>query len=215
LEGFAGTITDITNRRLAKDQQSLLLHELQHRVKNTIATIIAIIRFSSKKSTDVAAFTKTLTNRLYAIARTHDLLTAKDWKGADLKSIIRQEIQPYAENISDRLTFEGDNPRLEASQTLALTLAIHELTTNAAKYGALSSENGHIHLRSVVDDEGQLKLEWREANGPEVVEPENKDIGFGSFLLQKVIGPDLEGTAQVQFDKSGLKWSARFPLEQD
>ncbi|MEE4200341.1 MAG: CheR family methyltransferase [Erythrobacter sp.] len=215
LEGFAGTVMDITDRRNADDQQSLLLHELQHRVKNTLATVMAIIRFSSNKATDVQQFTKTLTDRIYAIAKTHDLLTEQDWRGARLKTIVRQEVKPFVESVSDRLKFEGDNPKLTPKQMLALTLAFHELVTNAAKYGALSNERGRIHLTSTIDEGGLLQLDWTETGGPDVAKPDDTSSGFGSFLLQKVVGPDLEGTAEIEYAKSGLRWSANFPLDRE
>lgn len=213
--GFAGTVADINERKVAERRQSLLLHELQHRVKNTLATVLAIIRFSSKRTNDVAELTKTLNDRLVAISKTHDLLTAHDWGGANLNTLVEQEIQPYAENVSDRLSLEGDNPKLSAKEMLALTLAFHELVTNAAKYGALSNDDGRITLQSSIDDKGELELTWRESGGPKVTEPDRQETGFGSFLLEQVIGPDLEGASEVRFKESGLTWTAKFPLDGD
>lgn len=213
LFGFGGIVTDITERKEAEQRQSLLLHELQHRVKNTLATTLAIIRFSARRAQSVDKFAETLSNRLHAIARTHDILTTQDWRGGKLREIVEKEIGPYADEVSERVTFEGDNPKLSAAQILALTLAFHELTTNAAKYGALSVPDGKVIVKATVNSDHTMDLVWREMDGPKVSPPDDTSSGFGSFLLKKVMGPDLEGTANIHYDEAGVVWTASFPLD--
>lgn len=209
-----GTVQDITVRKEAEEQQSLLLHELQHRVKNTMATTLAIVQFSAKRAVDVTSFTDTLRSRLQAIARTHDLLTTREWRGALLSDIVRQELMPYADRESGRVIYEGDAPRLSAKQILALTLAFHELATNAAKYGALSEPEGRVVITAEMLSDQQVRLVWRERNGPKVEPPDSMATGFGTFLLQRVLGPDLEGEALIDYHADGVEWRVTFPLDQ-
>lgn len=215
LVGFAGTVTDITARKEAEQRQSLLLHELQHRVKNTLATTLAIIRFSAKRASSVENFTGTLTKRIQAIARTHDILTTQDWRGGMLSDIVNKELEPYAASRSERFALRGDDPKLSSAQMLALTLAFHELATNAAKYGALSVPNGKVVVDASIAADQTIALSWTEEGGPEVNEPDKSTTGFGSFLLRQVLGPDLEGTAEMKFEKTGVVWTASFPFDDE
>ncbi|MEL7279161.1 MAG: chemotaxis protein CheB [Pseudomonadota bacterium] len=203
---------DITDRHDATERQELLLQELQHRVKNTMATVLAIMKFSAKNADDLSVFTKTLENRLQAIARTHDLLTQSNWDGAALSDIIRQELEPYTGEDAERLTILGDDVDLSAKQMLSLALAIHELATNAAKYGALSSSRGTLTIKTTHLPNGRVALEWREAGGPPVKKPEKGSGGFGSFLLDRVLGSDLEGEALTRYDADGLFFAVEFPM---
>lgn len=209
---FMGTVQDITARKHAETQQTLLLHELQHRVKNTMATVIAIVRFSAKRASDLEQFSETLQNRLQAISRTHDVLTSNEWHGETLSDIIRREVEPFLEDPEKSFEITGDDPLLTSKQVLALSLAFHELTTNAAKYGAFSQAGGRVSVKSVLSENKRLKLVWRETDGPQLSKPSDQDVGFGSFLLKTVIGPDLDGSSKIEFRKKGLVWRAEFPI---
>lgn len=209
---FLGTVQDVTQRKDAEAQQSLLLHELQHRVKNTLATTIAVVRFSARRATSVEAFTSTLQDRLLAISRTHDVLTSNEWRGERLSRVIRREVCPYVGDASDRANIDGDDPLLSPKQTLALSLAFHELATNAAKHGALLSDEGRISVRAHIAEDGCLEISWTETGGPEVHAPDEGSTGFGTFLLERILGPDLDGTTQIDHRPEGLVWQGRFPL---
>ena len=212
LVSFGGVIADITERKDAESLQKLLLNELQHRVKNTLATTLAILQFSARKATNVDEFSKTLRDRIYAIARTHELLTKQNWSGFHLRGILEAELEPYIGIGSDRIKITGDDPVLSAKQMLALTLALHELTTNAAKYGALSVPDGTICVSADLLPDHTVELVWQENNGPEVSAPDPAQTGFGSFLLSSVLGPDLSGESAIDYRREGIVWRAAFPL---
>lgn len=213
LNGFLGTVQDISERKEAEEQQSLLLHELQHRVKNTMATTIAIVRFSAKRATSIENLSDMLQGRLQAISRTHDVLTASGWQGERLSDVLKREIAPLADKFDKRLTFTGDDPPLTAKQMLALSLAFHELATNAAKYGALSNDKGLISVRARLLESSELDITWRESEGPAATPPDDAATGFGAFLLRRVLGPDLNGTSEIEYKPKGIVWTARFPYE--
>ncbi|WOI53017.1 CheR family methyltransferase [Parvularcula sp. LCG005] len=209
-----GTVVDITERKLAEENQTLLLHELQHRVKNTMATTLAIVQFSAKRATDVASFSKTLRNRLSAISRTHDLLTKGNWEGAYLRAVFDTELSAYTGGPNHRARYEGEDVYLDAKQMLSLTLGLHELATNAAKYGALSSDEGTVVFTVRTDEDRMVHLTWEEMGGPTVTPPQDGASGFGSFLLNRVLGSDLKGTTEVEYRPEGLRCQIHFPLAQ-
>ncbi|MFB0610776.1 chemotaxis protein CheB [Aurantiacibacter poecillastricola] len=212
VESFTGTIQDISERIEAEKQQSLLLHELQHRVKNSMATTLAIVQFSSRRATDLKSFINTLRDRLQAISRTHDLLTKGDWRGGRISEVLADELDPYRDGLAGRMRLQGDDPLLSSKQVLSLTLAFHELVTNAAKHGALSTDNGTVTVTTTLGDDDSVTVEWQEGGGPPVLTPEGNQTGFGSLLLGRIVGPDLDGKADLVFDSDGLRWTVVFPL---
>ena len=214
LTKYMGTLQDITARKEAQEQQKLLLDELQHRVKNSLATTLAIVQFSSRQATDVTSFIRTLRDRLQAISRTHDLLTANDWRGGHIREIVQAEAAPYLDNLEGRFKVTGDDPLLSSKQMLSLTLAFHELVTNAAKHGALLNPAGSVTVTITVRGDSEVELLWQESGGPPVSEPDRNQWGFGSLLLQEIIGPELRGKAELEFAKAGLAWKVVFPLHQ-
>ena len=191
--GASKIARDITERKQAQMQQALLVGEMKHRVKNTLATVKAIASQSMRNvpRSDWNAFL----GRIQALATAHDLLTNENWNRALLHDIIQQVILPFD---AQRFDIGGPKVWLSASHSLTLVMAVHELATNAAKYGALSTENGRVSLewRVVSGGEGSyVTLSWRERGGPPAVEPANK--GFGSMLLERTLddvitryGPD-------------------------
>jgi two-component system CheB/CheR fusion protein len=208
-----GTVKDITETRMAEEQQSLLLHELQHRVKNTLATTLAIVQFSSERAEDVPSFVRTLRARLEAIARSHDILTADNWSGARLEKIVELELQPYTDPKGQRAKFIGDDVPLNPKQMLSLALAFHELATNAAKYGALSREGGTVTVRSRRRADDVVEIHWEEEGGPMVPDPDQTRSGFGTFLLERVLGIDLEGEARIEYHPTGVTCWITFPID--
>jgi chemotaxis family two-component system sensor kinase Cph1 len=197
--------TDAMARQNAKarQQQELLMSELDHRVKNTLATIQAVVRFSSKTAEDLKSFTETLQRRLHSMAKTHSLLTDHGWTGAPIRSLVEDELAAYADCA--RVTLTGDNVVLDNRAALSLALAVHELATNSAKHGSLSVAEGRLDVRwsqAAGAKAPVLRLEWTERGGPAVTPPTRR--GFGRTLLERVFAGDVDGSAALDFQPAGL-----------
>ncbi|TMJ69561.1 MAG: PAS domain S-box protein, partial [Alphaproteobacteria bacterium] len=175
--GASKIARDITERKRAQEQQKVLLAEIMHRVKNTLATVQAIASQTLRRAPadEQGAFTA----RLHALSKAHDLLTSDKWDRAPLRAVVGAAVEPFEK---ERFTLEGPESWFNASMSLQVTLALHELATNAAKYGALHNRSGQVHLTWELLDVGRLKLCWRETGGPTVRPPEHK--GFGSILIE-------------------------------
>jgi two-component system CheB/CheR fusion protein len=173
--------TDITDRKKAEETQSLLIGELAHRVKNTLASVQALAKQTLHTATETEK--KAFLARLHALGAAHDVLTRDGWQRASVHEIIERALEPFA---AERITAEGPYASLDSSRAMMLTMAMHELATNAAKYGALSSETGRIDISWAVHETGDgdrlVHLCWQERGGPPVATPTAK--GFGSRLLQ-------------------------------
>lgn len=202
---LAGIVTDVTDRRQAfaalatsEHRQRLLINELNHRVKNTLATIQSIAALTARRSNSVEDFMRLFEARLIALSDTHNLLTANGWERAGLRDLVRQEFRPFAE---DQLRMEGPDVTLEAEQSLSMGLVLHELVTNAAKYGALSNPGeagGWVEVTwSGVHDDGMVTLDWIEHGGPVVAAPTQS--GFGSRLINTSIRGTLRGAATMDY----------------
>jgi len=197
------------------DQQKLLLGELQHRVKNTLATISSISKLLLKGVNGAPEYQARLEDRLRAIASTHDLLTDADWSTATLSDIVRKEADPYEQQEKERIRMTGPDLQLSAKEALSLGMAIHELTTNAAKYGALSVEGGHVVVgttRDICDAPDQVRIVWKEYNGPPITAPPDHS-GFGSLVIERVLQSDLSGEVTVDYNEDGLCFQVDFELE--
>ena len=197
---------DVTERVLFMSRQKLLLDELNHRVKNNLATVQSVAYQTARHAPDLATFRKTFDSRLVALARTHDVLTAESWESADLRAVLEAELGPYGES---RVRLDGPPLRLNPQQTLALGLVIHELATNAAKYGALSGENGGCVRVSWSDGDNRLRLVWNETDGPPVLPPERR--GFGSRLIERGV-QELGGEVTKEWRPGGLDCRITIPL---
>ncbi|MAK80688.1 MAG: histidine kinase [Phenylobacterium sp.] len=202
--------SDVTDRVRAEQQQKLLLDELNHRVKNTLATVQAIAAQTLRTTASPAAFREAFEARLMALSSTHDLLTQSVWQGAPLKDVILMELRPHG---AERYQLEGPEVALSPAETLTLGLVFHELVTNAAKYGALSTSEGCVRVRwDVRGDTGhpRLYLTWSEDGGPPVSPPVRQ--GFGSRLIERSLQGDIDGKASLEFAPGGLKCHLRLRL---
>ena len=206
---FTGIVRDITERKRAEERQRLLTAEVDHRAKNLLATIQAMVLLTKRDTRSVGEFAATLIGRLHAMGRAHDLLARDKWTGASLHDVIRNEFQAYAGIDDARLSVVGEDARLSARAAQTLSLALHELTTNAAKHGALSVPGGRVEIRSAVNGQ-ELQLTWTETGGPEVSPPSAQ--GFGSVIVERSIAHELGGEAELQFKPSGLRCHIRIPL---
>jgi PAS domain S-box-containing protein len=201
---------DVTDRVRAEQQQKLLVDELNHRVKNTLATVQAIAAQTLRGHPEPADFREQFEARLMALSGTHDLLTATSWRSACLKDVLLAELKPHGEG---RYELDGADLNLTPNQALTLGLVFHELATNAAKYGALSSPAGSICVSWAVgrkDGEARLTLTWTERGGPAVAPPMRK--GFGSRLIERTLKGDIDGAASLDFAPSGLVCRIEAPL---
>jgi PAS domain S-box-containing protein len=211
---FVGIFQDITARKRAEDQQRFLLDELNHRVKNTLTTVQSIATQTLRSATGPASFKEAFEGRLLALSKTHDLLTRNSWREADLHDLAKQELAPYRKSHDDRVVVDGPAVNLPARYAINLGLVLHELVTNAAKYGALSSPSGHVALTwSIVDHSDrppQLRLHWSESGGPPVEKPKRQ--GFGSRLIRRSIEGELAGYIVINFAPVGVSYDVSVPL---
>ena len=197
--GIVGASRDLTDKKQAEELQRLILHELGHRIKNTIARVQAVADQTIKASSDLSSARKSLNRRISSMAQAHDLLTARHWSGAELSEVVRQAADGFN---PARFSFSGPAIELTERQTLALSMALHELVTNATKYGALSGPKGNVTVGWKVDED-KLRLEWIERGGPLVSPPSRR--GFGTLLLQRVVVSDLCGDINMDYEVSGLR----------
>jgi PAS domain S-box-containing protein len=214
---FVGIFQDITERKQAEDQQRFFLDELNHRVKNTLATVQSIAAQTLRSTKDTAQFKEAFEGRLLALSKTHNLLTRKSWREADLREIVEQELAPYRKSGDRRVFIEGPKVNLPSRYAINFGLVVHELVTNAAKYGALSVPTGHLDVSwSVMPGEDrppQLRLHWTESGGPPVSPPKRQ--GFGSRLIRRSIEGELEGYMVLNFAVTGVSYDISVPLTGD
>jgi len=187
--------------RRAAERQQLMINELNHRVKNTLVVVQSLARHSLRSVTDPASIENGLNqfnDRLYTLASAHDLLTRRNWEGADLGELLAEALKPYASQIS----LEGPPVPLVPNAAVALAMIFHELATNASKYGALSADSGKISVSWSLGGRTQLTITWRERGGPPVAPPHRS--GFGSRLIAASLKGDLAGSAAFDYDPEGL-----------
>ena len=199
---------EIEHRRRIERHQNLLLDELNHRVKNTLATVQAMA-IQTMKGVDPGARDAFLA-RLFALSSQHDLLTMDNWEGASLEGVVRRALRPWREDEHARFKIEGPPVHLSPKRALALGMAFHELATNAAKYGALSNATGSVHVHwAILPDGRTLAFSWEEGGGPPVAPPGKR--GFGLRLIEHGMERELSGKVRLEFQREGLvcKWKMR------
>jgi PAS domain S-box-containing protein len=198
---------DITERRRSEEHQQLLINELNHRVKNVLAVVQSIADQTMRAGSVDASVRYALSGRLVALAEAHDVVTREKWTSAPMREIITAALAPFC--ADNRCTIEGPDQALRPKTAVSLALAIHELATNASKYGALSSENGRVIVTWTATD-GRLELEWREEGGPTVVAPGK--LGFGSRMIERGLASELGGEVELQFLPEGVRCIVKAPL---
>jgi PAS domain S-box-containing protein len=207
--GASKIARDITERKRAEQQRTLLINELNHRVKNTLATVQSLAMQtlrSTERSEDARAL---FDSRLSALSRAHDLLTQENWEGASLAEVVERALSPFR-TPANRIRAQGSFVRLTPTQALALSIALHELATNAAKYGALSGDAGMVDVVWSTG-EGMLRLSWTETGGPLVTPPTR--AGFGSRLIQRNLAAELGGSAVIDYRPQGVFAEINAPIE--
>jgi PAS domain S-box-containing protein len=207
---------DINERKAAERRQKLLIDELNHRVKNTLATVQSLASQTARGASTTAAFREGFEGRLIALSKAHDQLTVHHWESANLRDLLSASLAPYTGAGLERVVLRGESVVLRPRAALTLAMAFHELTTNAAKYGALSVPSGHIEVawqpaRGEGDTRPLLRIEWIEQGGPAVAEPQQR--GFGSKLIEGSIASELGGSARLAFEPTGLRCAIVIPLD--
>jgi two-component sensor histidine kinase len=197
---MTGIVEDVTQRQLEDDQRQQLMAELDHRVKNVLAAVQALAQQTAKRTTSLDSFLSTFGGRLKAMASANELLTAARWRGAAIDHLAAAELGALAPG---QTSWDGPELFLTPRAANALSLALHELATNAVKFGALSTETGHVKLSWKILPEGGFELTWTESGGPLVTPPSR--TGFGATLLDQVTGRELNGTTRVDYRPAGVK----------
>ncbi|MEP0324780.1 sensor histidine kinase [Bauldia litoralis] len=197
-----GVIQDITERKQAEARQEMLTHELEHRIKNILATVSAIAS-KTLRNTDLDSAREALAERLRALANAHDILTFRKWTEASVAEVVESTLSVFAKQT----TVTGPSVSLDPKKALSLALAVNELATNAQKYGALSVEDGRVEVLWRIDDEAaggpQFTWSWREIGGPEVSPPTRQ--GFGTFLIERVLAADFGGSVRIEYAPDGVE----------
>jgi len=211
--GFVGSVLDITDRKMAEDHRELLINELNHRVKNTLATVQSIAAQTLRNATSIEQARSAFESRLFALSKAQDVLTRENWEAAGLREIVLTAIEPYESYGEARLHVSGVDVRVKPSMALALAMAFQELATNAVKYGALANESGEIFIIWSLQSsatETRLQLRWEERGGPPVEPPQRR--GFGTRLIERSLAQELDGDVKIEFDPTGIRCVVDAPL---
>jgi two-component sensor histidine kinase len=206
--------SDVTDQVRGEEQQQLLIRELHHRVKNTLATVQAILGSTARSSLSIADFHEAFSGRLMALAKTHSILTDNDRQVVTVLELLQLELEPYDDASGRRVKLAGPDIGLPVKLAVPVGMAIHELTTNAAKYGALSDLGGVLSVTWQIEGAGaerSLRLEWVEANGPPVSPPTRE--GFGSRLLNKALATQAGAKVEMKFALEGLRATVLLPID--
>ena len=212
---FLGINIDVTEGQIAAQRTRLLLRELNHRVKNTLAMLQSLARQTLRQTRDPVEFMEAFAGRLQAISEAHGLLSDHEWGFIRLSQLLHAQIDPYVTDYSGRIEIHKDEVRLGPDQAIGLALVIHELTTNARRYGSLSNQAGKVVITArVMAEEAQhvLNMTWAEAGGPPVDAPRQK--GFGTILIERSLDKVLGSSVHVEYLPTGLTAVIRLPLDQ-
>ncbi len=207
---MAGVTLDVTERKRGEEHRALLAEELNHRVKNSMATIQSIANQTLTHATSLAEARKAFNARLQSLSAAHDVLTRESWEGATLAEIVEESLRPFRSGAGSRFTIGGPPVRLPPRLALAFVMALHELATNAVKYGALSTDKGRVLLGWEATGDGRLRLRWEETGGPPVSIPTRH--GFGSRMIERVLAAEIGGTAVVEYRPGGVVAKVEAPL---
>ena len=211
--GVLATVIDISERKRAEEHQNMLMAELDHRVKNVLAGVAAVVKSTRQGSSSMDEFVRTLDGRIQSMATAHSLLSQSRWQGVGLADLVRNQLAPYATDAN--MTIGGTEVMLTAAATQAVAMVLHELVTNAAKYGALSTPGGRVSVswdrRPNADATANLKIVWRELGGPPIAA--GIQSGYGTSLIRDLIPHELGGTVDLVLASDGACCSIEIPLE--
>jgi PAS domain S-box-containing protein len=212
VSGCVITMVDLSQRKAAEKQQLLLMGELDHRVKNTLALVLSICKRTASTEETVQGFQVAFSGRIQALAATHNLLADRSWSSISIAEVVSAELDPFVSRPKSRLSVEGVDAQVMPRAAIALGLVIHELATNAVKYGALSRESGRVHVAVTKrPDDAFLSVEWVESGGPEVRPPSRR--GFGQTVITRSLQYSPNGGAQIDYPVEGVRCLIRIPEE--
>lgn len=208
-------VQDVSERTRAEQRQAFMMQELDHRVKNNLAAILSLADATARASDSLSTFRDSFTGRLRAMARTHALLAQSRWSGVRMGDLVRETLEPYSDPSGPRVVVDGPNALLPPRASTPLCMALHELATNAIKYGALSLSSGVVTVRWSVEGDAdaptRLELTWEERGGPAVGEVKRR--GFGTSLITDAIMHEFGGETSIRFEPDGLRCHIVAPLE--
>jgi PAS domain S-box-containing protein len=212
--GTVASIIDVTDRKVQEEHLRIVLRELAHRSKNLLAVIQGIARQTAESASSTQQFVSRFNGRIFSLSRAHDVLTDADWRGARIFDLVRSQIALYAENRLPAVTLEGENGFLRPNAAQYIGLALHELTTNALKYGALSRDDGRIVVRFDKNDVSPsiYSFSWRETSSAEIREARGRS--FGLVMLTEVVPTSVSGSAELRFAPEGLQYELDIPKGQ-
>jgi len=214
-DGVVGSLVDITHRKDQEARIRLLLREVTHRSKNLLAVIQAIMRQTATGSATTADFVRHFSARLQALAGSHDLLVREDWGHIALGDLIRSQLGHYSDLVGSQITLAGDAVHVRPDAAQHIGMALHELATNAAKYGALSILAGHVEISWTLEaglSAGRMcRLSWVESNGPAVVPPVTP--GFGRVVIERTVARAVDGEVSIVYAPEGVHWTLVFSPE--
>jgi PAS domain S-box-containing protein len=215
---IAGTV-DITRYKEQEARIRLLMRELTHRSKNLLTVIQAIMRQTVANSSSIEDFETRFSARLHSLAGSHDLLVQEDWQGASMRDLVRSQLGHYIDRVGSQIELTGEPLHIRPDAAQHIGMAMHELATNAAKYGALSTPTGIVHISWHVspgaDGKSMCHLSWEETGGPAVERPSRR--GFGRVVIERTVARALHGNVGIDYAPEGLRWTLEFPerLTQD
>ncbi|HWE20585.1 MAG TPA: PAS domain S-box protein [Hyphomicrobiaceae bacterium] len=213
-ERMVGVNIDVTERKRAEEHQRMLLAELDHRVKNVLATVSAVASRTQDANLSGADFAAALAGRIRSMAATHELLSCRQWKGVSIRELVRRELAPYT--TGNNTDLDGPEMTLRPEAAQAVSMVLHELTTNAAKYGALATEDGRVSVRwsraLTRNPDARVCIAWRETDGPTVRSPERS--GYGTEVIRDLIPYELGGAVDLAFAPGGVRCDIEIPVAQ-
>ena len=208
-DGMGIVFRDMTDRKRAEEQRDLLIKELEHRVKNTLTTVQSIASQSFRTAGVGPEPLRAFDARLIALGNVHSVLTKQSWDAADLHDVVWSALRPHSAPDRDRFTVDGPNVQVGPKCAVAFSMAVHELATNAIKYGALSADSGHVNIAWGAADD-RFHWQWRERGGPPVKVPER--TGFGSRMIERALALQLSGKATIDYQPAGVVCTIDAPL---
>jgi PAS domain S-box-containing protein len=215
ITAYSTTIRDITERKASRDHRQLLMRELAHRTKNQLAIIQSIAQQTRRNATTLDGFLGGFVSRLHGLAASHDVLSRQEWRAVPLRELVRSQLSILVNATDENIAISGPDITLNAVAAEALGMALHELTTNSLKYGALSAAGGRVSISWTLNEEAgptRVLLEWKESGGPKIKgAPERQ--GFGSKVINTTVAMSLGGKSRTEFEPEGLCWQVEWELK--
>lgn len=209
--GLSGVAIDITHRNKLEQQQTIMMSELDHRVKNNIAAVMSLVGLSKQGAQSIEEFAETLDGRLHSLAVAHSALAKSHWNGAWMRDILLLTLQPYMVGQTDRIRFVGSDVELPGTLARPMCMVIHELATNAVKYGSLSTTEGSVLITTNISDDAKVHISWVEKGGPPI--PTDIKPSTGTSLLEGLVNHEMHGTIELNFLTEGLVCQIEVPLD--